>query len=186
MASLYRRKNSGFWWIKYHDTSGALRQESTGCSISNPVHTRKARVILAQRNLAELDRVDARNEHRFSDWVPHYIATGPFSHLTRSTYNNAWRAISAYFAERKIVIPHVVTYMVIQEYGPWRMTPHPQCGIRTVSKNTAIFEAGFIGHLMNEAVRREIVESNPIRKCQFKWEPRNTKPEIPDADIERI
>jgi hypothetical protein len=42
MASLYKRNNSPYWWIKFKDAAGKTRQKSTGYRYAVPAQTKKA------------------------------------------------------------------------------------------------------------------------------------------------
>ncbi len=186
MASLRRHSRSPFWYLRRRDLdSGSWVEKSTGLRADDQAATHKAQ-RLAERASVEEQRIGGPNTSpAFLAWVPGYIST----HWTgkgdsRRRYGVAWQAIKAFLAEQGIVYPRQVRYAHGGAYIRWRMATKVHG--REVCHNTALLEVKFLSQLINEAIRREFTESNPIARLGIARAPQKLKPELTDADIAKI
>src|SRR5438874_950885 len=97
MASLYKRRGSPFWWVKFKTDSGAIRQESTGFRYGIPSETRKAQLLKNERSIKELDISKHSVNETWEAWVPEFLESRhKDSPLTLKRYENAWHNLRAY------------------------------------------------------------------------------------------
>ena len=91
MASLYKKKDSPFWWIQFTDVDGERRNKSTGLRTDDPTETVKARGLRTQLEAKELER--GAGEVRgggWDQWVPQYLERHCQSPLTLRRYRGVW------------------------------------------------------------------------------------------------
>lgn len=185
MASLYKRNESIYWWIKYRNvTTKETVRESTGYRFEDPIQNRKAHDLKAQRTLDE-KFAPAETAGAWDTWVETFIK----SNLTRRSqerYITAWRTIRMWLDHGKITEPKHVTYKFCCTYVPWRLTPDKRNGKYKAVKNTAILEFKIFRWLMREAVKQEFCSGNPAREVVLKKEPRKEFPDLTDAQLKKI
>jgi len=155
MASLYKRPNSEFWWVKFRDpATGKINRESTKCRIGIGSHTRRAREICGEKTRAE-NRAPVPTQHAPWDvWVTEFLtnhyATKP---KTLLRYQGAWKSLCVYLEARRIAYPAQLTYKHATDYVEWRQKP-TTVGLYWASRATAIWELKILRLLMSEAVRQ--------------------------------
>lgn len=179
MASLYRRNNSPFWWVKFRDSdTGKIVRQSTRYRIGVGTDLAKARKFAAEKSLAE--RTSHLGRKDGWGWVDDYFAQIPNA-LSRGRKMAAWRHISTYLTHRRITQPHQLRREDCLAYPPWRLAKrHP------VRRNTAIYELIVLQGALTEATRRGILEVNPCRNLGLKRDSVRIKPEMTDHEIELI
>ena len=140
MASLYKRENSPYWWIKFRDprTNETLRQP-TRFKVGVGSDRRAAEQLQATKTLAEKNRPTVK-EGKWDLWVTEYIQSHQEDELTRERYLTAWRTLRKFLKEFKIDYPTDLTYQNAAKYVAWRIVPDPTKGKYKVGKNTAILE----------------------------------------------
>src|SRR6266480_668969 len=111
MASLYRRRRSPFWWIKYKDEAGRIRQESTGFRHGIPSETRKAQFEKNQRSIRELDVNKLSAIEFWQNWVPEFLESRyAKSPLTYKRYENAWTNLAVYMEQIGVSRPRQLDF----------------------------------------------------------------------------
>ena len=165
MASIFKRKGSPFWYVKYRDAdSGLWKDRSTGIRVDLPDSKRKAKQQAFHLSCAESADRDVRSPERWDSWVWQYfdVRYGVESderNKTRIRARSAWAAVGAYLAEKKVKVPRHLTYAAAAGYFEWRKAR--KRGGRTITHNTAV---------MREAVRRGFADANCVRDVETRRE----------------
>ncbi len=179
MATIRQIPRSPFWQLRYRDTdTGQWREKSTGLTDARAAQRMADRATAVEKRLfaERIDRAD------FRAWVPGYLDSHwPKGSQSRRRYTTAWQAIKPFLATQGIVYPRQLKYQHGQAYIEWRQA-HPVHG-RAVSRNTALLEVKFLAQLVNEAIRREFCESNPLSRLGVARTAPKLKPELTDAQI---
>ena len=152
MASIYRKKNSPFWFIQFIDSDGKRRNKSSGFRADDASQTAQARALRAQLEAKELSRSGISTEGQWDAWVPNFFERHCESQRTLERYMDAWKWLGLWLQIRKFHSARDVTYRHALEYIDWRTTYRKKSG-KTVGRNTAILELKILAMLMNEAVR---------------------------------
>jgi integrase len=184
MATLVKRKTSPYWYIQYRQ-GDRWNKRSTQIRHDDPEETRSAREECVRQTLKELGAARAPRHSRWADWVPDFFeqryATMP---KTKLRYLGAWRNWQVFLTQRKIGTPAQLRYEHLMEFLKWRQNPDV-AGVYRCRRNTAIYEIKVLGTLLQEAVRRAFIVTNPARGLGLvKIRPRE-RPEITLAE-ERI
>src|SRR6266567_447187 len=115
MASLYKRKDSRFWWIEYFDLAGERRQESTKLRHDSTLETRKAHDLRRELTMREHDKLSTGEQ--WDVWVPRFLhqrySTAP---KTLARYQNSWRNLSAFLRERQIFVPRQLSRQNVRDF----------------------------------------------------------------------
>jgi hypothetical protein len=181
VASLRRNPRSPFWNLRYRDLdTGKWREKSTGLT-----DTRKAQRLAEKTSIEERRLSTVPNSPAFLVWVPGYLATHWRSQGdSRRRYGVAWQAIRTFLKAEGIIYPRQIKYAHGEAYIRWRKA-NPVHG-RKVRHNTALLELKFLSQLVNEAIRLEFCESNPLLRLGIARTPPKIKPELTDAQIEHL
>jgi integrase len=189
MASLYRRKDSRFWWVEYFDVTGRRRQESTRLRVDVVAETRRANDLRRELQIRERDASTQRGGYRetWEFWVPRFLeqrySTTP---KTLDRYRNSWRNISAFLAEREIFTPRQLDRQTVRDFVSWRQERHGGLGVYEVCKNTALHEVKLLRIVMGEAVASGFCGINPCNRLDIKPDRPARKPRITDAEHAKI
>lgn len=183
MASIYRRENSPFWWIKWRGPDGKVRRQSTNLKTSVTADTRSARELCASRSLDETrSAAPDKRPGAWDSWVRQFFEskyTGATN--TLASYSGCWRSLSAWLDEMEIDHPQKLTRELCAQYPEWRKSKR-QFSYKA-GRNTAIHELKILRLVMSEAVRRGYVQSNPCVHLELRRDPVKEKPEItPDEE----
>lgn len=169
MASLYKRKRSKFWWIKYRASDGSIRQESTGYCIGVGRDTRRAQELRARRTLDEATYTPSSKREHWALWVDDHLATRySDSPNTLLRMRGAWRNLSMFLEEQSIVIPRQLTREHCLDFIKWRQRPNRSEGKYRAGHNTSHLELKVLGIVMAEAVLRGYAPFNPCRDLHIK------------------
>lgn len=182
MASLYKRKRSPFWWVKFRDGfSGKTIRESTGFRFSIGPETRRAKEIEAEKTLAERATARASTSEAWGKWVPQFIAARySQSPRTESRFLSAWRSLRMFFTDQQIDAPRNLTRESCNAYFTWRKAADVKNGKYHAGHNTTLLEIKILSLLMKEAIRRGFAKENPARDLGIKRAPRKLYPELTD------
>jgi len=177
MASVYRRKHSRFWWVKYRDpATGKTVRKSTGLDVVIPNARKTAKGLEADYTRKEMMAPKTREAERWESWADAYFrqryANNP---LTLVNSMKGLRDCLVFFREFGILVPRQVTYAVASRYVPWRIEGKT---IGKVCHNTARLRFITLSVLMGEAVRRGFAEFNPCRDVKVPKKPAKEKEEI--------
>lgn len=188
IASIYRKRNSPFWWVQFIDASGARKNKSTGLLANDPGQTVRARALRAQLEAKELSRTESKTSHdSWDNWVLPFLERHckSKSPLTFERYKGIWQWIALWLQEKKYHSPRSITYRRGLEYLDWRLAHKKKSG-SFVCRNTAILELKVFAMIMDEAVRLEHIEANPLFKLKLDKDRPAKKPEITNTEIKTI
>jgi integrase len=186
MSSLYRKKNSPYWFIQFVDADGTRRNKSTGLRADDPGQTVKARALRAQLEAQELSRTGAATDGGSWDtWVPQFFERHCQSSRTRDRYLDAWKWLALWLQLERYHSPRAITYRNALDYIDWRTAYKKKTG-KTVGRNTANLELRILGIIMGEAVRLGHVDANPLARLKLRQDKPAKKPEITDDEVMRI
>src|SRR5437870_711098 len=179
MASLYKRKGSPFWWIKFKNPAGEVKQQSTGFRHGIPSEYRKAQLLRNQRSLRELE-INKNSAHEaWNLWVPEFLESRhKSSPLTLIRYRNAWHNLEAYLNEIEVVRPRQLTFRHCEEYMKWRPKGYVELGVYPCVHNTARWELKILHRLMKHAIHRGFAAVNPCESLGIGKEETREKPEL--------
>lgn len=165
MASIYRRDRSPYWWIKFRDSGGKIRYESTGYRIGIGSETAKARQLKAKRTQEEADTARVSNSEYFDRWVVAFLETRCGRQPnTLTKYRQAWNAISTFLESKDVHRPRQLKREHVMEYLNWRQHPPKDSGFRPVCLNSALLDIRIWRIIMFEAIAREFATGNPCSK----------------------
>ena len=187
MATIYPRKGSPFWWIKYLGPDGRPRQESTKFRTESTSNIRRARRLKAEKDLAEFDGATANTNgaEQWETWVLLFLqqryAASP---LTLERYLYTWDTLQKFLIERKIIFPRQLTRRHCFDYMAWRQ--HPAADRRADRHNTALQELKTLRIIMHKAMTNDFCTRNPCCKLGIKKQSALQKPEMTDELIETI
>jgi site-specific recombinase XerD len=183
MAFLYKRPNSSFWYIKCKGVPG----KSTKYRHAIPAQTKKARVLLRERQLLELKQEKGSEQGAWKVWVEKFLE-GQYQTQTKTLhrYKTCWRNLSAYLEEKEVSAPHQLTFDDCMNYMEWRKSGQPQIGIYKCKHNTARLDLKILHLICEHAIKRGLILANPCRKLGIKRHKSPEKPELTDEDIALI
>jgi len=182
MASLMKRGDSPYWWIRHKDKQGKWVQSSTGLRRDDQNDTAKAHDVLAKIQKREAANSARQAPAAWSRWVIPYLERHSKSEKTLLAYKARWKWLHMWLSEEGIHFPRAVRYKHALAYVEWRSTYVKRTG-RSVSRNTAITEIKLLAFIMNEAVRLEFAENNPLAHLDIPRSKPKEKPEIFDDEI---
>ena len=186
MASIYKKKNSPFWFVQFMDSDGTRRNKSTGLRADEPADTVKARVLRAQLEAKELNRNAGEiSGGGWDTWVPQYLERHCESPGTFQRYTGSWSWLACWLQENHYHSPRAITYRNALEYIDWRTSYKKKTG-KTTGRNTAIMELKLLAMIMGEAVRLGHADANPLVSLKLRRDKAAKKPELSDMEIQLI
>lgn len=186
-ASVVKRKQSPFWSIIYSDAvAGRRLMKVTNHRVDSPMGRRKA---LDEAN--ELGKVAAAHagvitSERWENWVDACLRVRYRSSpktLTRAL--GAWSQWAEFLGDRKILVPRGLDYNAVMGFVAWRTGQRKRNG-DPVSNNTAICDVRICSVVMQEAMRRGFVGSNPCARPGLSVDLAEEKPEITPVEEAKI
>lgn len=184
MASLRTHARSPYWYVRTKNPdTGAWEETSTGLRFDNPAETRKAQRLADRKSARERINVTAAGA-AFDFWVPSFINSHFSSEASRRRYQGAWQALRLFLAREGLIYPRQVRYAHGAAYIEWRLATRVHSS-KAVQHNTALLELKFLAQLLNEAKRREYLESNPLERTGITRQPQKEKPALSDDEIAR-
>jgi len=186
VSCLYTRSDSQFFWLKYRDGSGIMRQVSTGCRVGVSTDVRRAREMKAEKDLEELKGPKASRGANWG-WVEGFLSVRYSSQpVTLERYSACWATIKLFLAERQIENPGQFTRKHCFDYVSWRKRPVKSKGKYKACLNTSLLELKVVSIVMHEAVERSLAPANPCTKLGIKRGRQKEKPEITPEQCEKI
>jgi integrase len=182
MAYLYRKNRSPYWYVQYVDANQIKHDKSTGLRADDPNDTVKAKVLRAELEVKEYQKVPQVNSAAWDTWVPTFLERHCQTEATFVRYENGWKWIAFWLQLEHINSPRQLTYRLGVEYVDWRTHFKKRTG-NTVGRNTAIFELKILSLIMGEAVRMEHADANPLVSLKIRREKAAKKPELTDTEI---
>ena len=177
MAFLIKAEKTKYWILRYRDLdSGRWREKSTKCRVEDRLETRAA-----QRMEAEQTRLEAQvrpdDSGEFSSWVAAYLRGHYTNPKSLKRYEAAWLRILEFCHKQKIRHPSEVRYEHAMSYLQWRKGKDG-CG-----HNTARLEVKFWSFILQEAMRREYCQKNPLSLATLPRELSAPKKELTPEDF---
>ncbi len=173
-GAVYRRQDSNFWWMRYRDRHGILRKESTGVNDWHAAQ-KKLRERLHARDGNILDIVRRGETLDFGQWADFFLdnySKPPIRELkTHGANLRAAKHLKLAFGTRRLLD---VTADDIELFLRERLRQH----IRTKTKNgyhergtvkpsTVHQELRVLRRMLNVAVRKKLLPSNPCSSVEF-------------------
>ncbi len=184
MASLYKRKESAVWWIKFRDPhTSQIKRESTRLAF-DPLNTKRAKQLCAQRTYEESQIPTATPGERWDCWVDKTLTRryGPDQRRAK----DAWRNLKMFLDEKKILTPRQLLRAHCLDYLEWRAKPDLANQKYRAGHNTIALEIKVLAIVMTEAVQNEWAPFNPCRDLHIKRLTGKQKPELPAEAMTRI
>ena len=187
MASLYKRQNSPYYWIKYKDAASVKQAHTTGFRHAVPSQIKKAKVLLQQKRLIELKTDKGVTGDTWDAWVIDFLESKYAKNsATLERYKISWQNLSVYLADQKIARPMQLTFRHCELYVPWRIAGQPQLGIYKCGHNTARYDLKVLHVICKYAIKRQFIDLNPASSLGIKKIKPKEKPELTDEDIALI
>jgi integrase len=185
MAYLYRKLRSPFWYIQYIDADKIKHDKSTGFRTDDPNDTIKAKVLRAELEAREYQRVPMVNSAAWDYWVPKFFERHCPTTATLNRYEDAWKWVALWLQNNRIHSPRQLTYRLGIAYLDWRTTFKKRTG-KIVGRNTAILELKLLSLVLGEAVRLGHADANPLVSMKIRRDRQAKKPELTDDEILEI
>ena len=182
MASLYVKKNSPFWYIEFVDKDGKKINRSTKLRRDDRHQTIEAKKLVNDMEAASLERRFKETSIKWGDWVDKFFIRRCKSKLTLERYRNCWKWLTYFFVEKKIIGPAYVFYKTALDYLEWRTGYVKKTG-KSVGKNTSLMEVKVLSLVMQEAVRLEYINANPVQKLGISRDTPDEKRPLEDEEI---
>ena len=176
MASVFKRKDSPFWWIRQKDIAGKWGGKSTKYRVGSPVETKRARSEASELTSNELGRVAIADPEMWDRWAPGFFKTHCTSPATRKGYLQSWSWIMSYLADRGVVCPRMLAYKDAFDYIGWRCA-------RGAQKSTALRDLKVLRLVMRHAVRLGLASGNPCDRMGVERPAPKVKAELTDEQI---
>jgi hypothetical protein len=162
MASIYKRKDSPFFWIRFKDSAGAWKSANTGYRKDNLGDRSQVKKLVRMKSLEEMANKPARNASQgWEEWVGKWMrATWGDTSSTAKRYGRYFWSWLEYFREIEVPQPSTLRQEHVLNYLDWRKK-------RGGGRNTAIYEIKWLAQCMDEAVNRGYASTNPARKLRI-------------------
>lgn len=191
ILSSYERKDSVWVYIQYArhpaEKKTLLR---TKIRKDDPDKARKIQIAknhLHTRMLTDQPQGESRSAGDSWLWVANWLRSCYRDGSTLETYLAGWKPLSAFMVEFGIRRPSDLTREHCADlYVPWRIAQRKRKASSNVSVNTALSELRLLGQIMDEAVARALVDSNPARKLKIRRDNPKVKPEMTAEEIAKI
>ena len=185
MASLHQRPRSPFWWLKFTDKKGVKRFRSTGFRTDSALETSKAKALKAEAEVGEVVVAEQAQKSDGWNWVEKTFALEIINPLSRQATIDRWRRVEVFLIQKKIHSPTHVHPDLLAEYISWR-TSTPRRSGKKASRNTAIYEMRVFIRVMRHAVRRRLIQYNPLEGVKLAKTPPKVKPAMTNEEIDII
>lgn len=185
MACLYPKKNSPFWYVKFTDKDGVMRNKSTGLRRDSEHETEKAGLMRAELEVSErrMNSVRTAGDTGWAFALPHLKQHANKKNRTFPAYHARWKHVNHWLALSRLTSPEQIIHKHVEEYLKWRVGQVKRSGKR-VSWNTAMMDLIPWGLVMQKAVWLGLIRANPLYRHGFKKEEvEELKPEITDAEF---
>jgi integrase len=183
VASIFKRKDSPYWWLRKKDITGKWVGSSTKYRVDNQLETKRARQEAAQGTADELGDVAFRETERWDHWVDRFLATHCRDAGTLRGYQQSWHWIRSYLAEKRIVVACQLTYQDVFGFIGWRAKTGRK---REIGKSTALRDIKVLRVNKRYAVRTGLATGNPCDRLGIRRPTPKVKRELTDEDIGKI
>ena len=177
MASINHKNDSPYIWIRYKSEDSKWKGKPTKYRWENFGEVRQARLLA--RKQTEIEQTRPRGSHQdFDAWVVGWL-TGKYGGTNRRTlesYLQTWRPLKRYLDANGLTSPHQIKREFAENYLTART--------KKTSRNTAIRDIKIFGMILEEAMRREFITMNPLRRLGLKRAPAKHKEVWKDDEIQ--
>lgn len=177
MASIYRKNGSDVIWIRYKNEAGKWKGKPTQYHWKNFGEVRQAKLLARKQTEIEQTRPKRGSEQDFENWVVAWLTSkyGGTNRRTLESYLQMWRPLKRYLDKENINAP----FQVRREFAESYLTERT----KKCSRNTAIQNIKLFGMILEEAMRREYISNNPMRRLGLKRAPVKHKDVWEDKEI---
>ncbi len=171
---VYRRGDSKIWWMRYRDTSGARRMESTGTENWDEAQSRLRERLQARdnRTLEVVRRGEQLTFRDWADWFMENYSKPPFrAPKTHEANQRAMKHLHAAFGSWRLV---EVTADDIEQYLRTRLKKHARVKTKHGYRELGILKATTVHQefrvlrrALNVAVRKKFLPANPCAGVEF-------------------
>lgn len=179
MATLVVDPKSCFWYLQ-RKVNGKWVKTSTGLRRDDPDDTRKARILRAQAEAKEHE--GEIFEAGGWDWVESCLTNSGLAPRSIEKYLTNWKWLQQWVTECRLDV-RTIRYKHALQYVEWRTARRKRTGKRA-GRNTAIQEVKLLSSILNEAVRREKIDANPLASLRLKKDPAKKKPAFKDEEVD--
>lgn len=180
MASIYKRKRSPYYWIRWKDgINGKQIYESTKIRIDDPEGKTKAKMLRLQMEIKEEERKVVSNNGNFKNWLLNFINIRyePGSRTYEQRMHD-YRLFLTFFDMNDVYHPIHVTRDLCFKFVQWRR--------QQVHINTTRREVRFLSTVMREAVKRGFCKMNPATDLGIKGVEPKPKKEVTPEEFQKI
>jgi hypothetical protein len=176
MAYLVSHARSPFWFLRFKDPeTGRWKEENLKLRKDDPKESFKARREATKRSAEEAVAGPNQGEY-FSAWVPDYTREHYRTEASQWRYLKVWQNLGAFLSEHGIRHPREIRYEHAFEYLNWRKA-------QGIAHNTARLEVKHLSFLLQEALRRDYLDKNPIALARIELAAAKEKKELTDDQI---
>lgn len=179
MASIFKRSDSKWYWIRYKNTDGVWKSKATRYRTDNTLHRAKAIEEAAKLSVGERDK-------RLTDttWVTRLLDDHQVAPNTKIYYRNSWRNLSRFMDERRIMLADFTPATAV-EYITWRTTT-PRTNGSFVGRNQALQDIKILKWIHRQGRLLGYMTSMAMVDFRSRKAPVNRKPIFTDQDIARV
>ena len=173
-GSIFQRKGSAFWWMRYRDREGKLQRESTGTADEQAAN-RLLRDRLDARDEGRLPAILAGQKLTFNQWADWFLerrSQPPFrAEKTHAANINALKFLRPAFGEsplKEIIADAIEDYIARRLCSGRRV--RTKFGTRLVGKlkpATVHQEFRILKRILNVAVKKKCLDTNPCSAVEF-------------------
>jgi hypothetical protein len=178
MASTFLRPDSKFIWLRFKNDAGKWQSKATKYRKDNAGDRRQAELLARDMGDEERLRRSAEKSEHWECWVDAWMV-GRYKGKTLNLYQIHWRKLLAWLVAEGIRAPMQLSYRAAMDYQAKRLKEGG-------SNNLTIMELKFLSSVMNEAVRREMVNANPLVRMGLKKEKAKEKQPWSDDAIHLV
>ena len=178
MASIYHKNDSPYIWIRYKSEDSKWKGKPTKYRWENFGEVRQARLLARKQTEIEQTRPPRGSRQDFDAWVVGWLAGkyGGTNRRTLESYLQTWRPLKRYLDANGLTSPHQIKREFAENYLTART--------KKTSRNTAIRDIKIFGMILEEAMRREFITMNPLRRLGLKRAPAKHKEVWKDDEIQ--
>lgn len=184
MASLYPRKNSPFWWIRFKDAQGKWQSKPTEYRRDDPQQTKVARARCAANTAEELGARRVTPNEKWGSWVGDFFGTHCKNQQTLRGYEQSWLWLNSYLEEQRVSTPSQLTYQHAFDFIQWRVARGGNK--QKIKTSTALRDLKVLRLLMAHAVRTGMAPANPCLRMGVPRGAPKEKQEFTDDQIAQI
>ena len=179
MASIYRRKDSPWFWIRCKTRDGQWTAKPTRYRTDNTLHRAKAMEEALRLSIQEKTRAD--NDH---SWVTDIIRSHPVAESTRWHYRNSWRHLSRFMDEMGLTL-HEFTPAEAHAYIGWRLSIRRTNG-KPVCRNLALDDLKALKWIQRMGRLHGRLTTTAMMDWRTRRDPVRKRPIFTDDEILRV